>query len=186
MATDEPTGPTGPTDVTQASGPSGPSGASGPTVDHPVLTFEQIMASPVVVQNAVTSEPEPTVVIEPTVVPPITLEELMESYDAKVAQEDIDKATVGVLLNESTDSLRTSLLQWASARFPAAYIIKRITLNIPSVCSDGVTRTVSEYFMYCLGTDMVGLLERLKAKVEGIQFGYSFENNTLRIHVSKC
>jgi len=109
----------------------------------------------------------------------------MDSYGAKVAQEKLDKATVSILLNESTESLRTSLLQWASVGFPAAYIIKSITLNIPSICSDGVTRTVSEYFMYCLGTDMVGLLEKLKAKVEGIQFGYSFENNSLRIHVSK-
>jgi hypothetical protein len=158
--------------------------SSNSNVDHPVLTFEQIMGSPPVVDNTVTSGP--TVVSEPPVVVPITLEELMESYDAKVAQEDLDKATVAALLNESSDSLRISLLQWASTRFQAAYIIKRITLNIPSVCSDGVTRTVSEYFMYCLGTDMVGLLERLKAKVEGIQFGYSFENNTLRIHVSKC
>ena len=145
------------------------------------------MASPPVVEivtPAGPSGPEVTTVIEPPVVVPITLEELKQSYDGKVAQEKLDKATVSILLNESTESLRTSLLQWASVGFPAAYIIKSITLNIPSICSDGVTRTVSEYFMYCLGTDMVGLLEKLKAKVDGIQFGYSFENNSLRIHVS--
>jgi hypothetical protein len=89
------------------------------------------------------------------------------------------------MINESSDSLRIVLLQWASLRFPDAYIIKRISLNIPSICSDGVIRTVSEYFMYCLGSDMVTLLEKFKEKVQGIDFGYSFENNTLRIHVTR-
>jgi hypothetical protein len=117
--------------------------------------------------------------------PPITIEELMDSYDAKVAQEELDKTTVCNMINESSDSLRIVLLQWASLRFPDAYIIKRITLNIPSICSDGVTRTVSEYFMYCLGSDMVTLLEKFKEKVQGIDFGYSFESNTLRIHVTR-
>jgi hypothetical protein len=127
----------------------------------------------------------PIVSAEVVPTPPITIEELMDSYDAKVAQEELDKTTVSNMINESSDSLRIVLLQWASLRFPDAYIIKRITLNIPSICSDGVTRTVSEYFMYCLGSDMVTLLEKFKEKVQGIDFGYSFENNTLRIHVSR-
>jgi hypothetical protein len=156
MIDDESTGPTGPT------GPTESSGASGPI---PFLF--------------------PMVPVELVPTPPITIEELMDSYDAKVAQEELDKTTLYNMLNESSDSLRTVLLQWASHRFPDAYIIKRITLNIPSVCSDGVSRTVSEYFMYCFGTDMVTLLEKFKEKVQGIDFGYSFENNTLRIHVTK-
>jgi hypothetical protein len=127
----------------------------------------------------------PIVSAELVPTPPITIEELMDSYDAKVAQEELDKTTVCNMINESSDSLRIVLLQWASLRFPDAYIIKRITLNIPSICSDGVTRTVSEYFMYCLGSDMVTLLEKFKEKVQGIDFGYSFENNTLRIHVTR-
>ena len=149
----------------ESTGPTGPiesSGASGPI---PFLF--------------------PMVPVELVPTPPITIEELMNSYDAKVAQEELDKTTLYNMLNESSDSLRTVLLQWASHRFPDAYIIKRITLNIPSVCSDGVSRTVSEYFMYCFGTDMVTLLEKFKEKVQGIDFGYSFENNTLRIHVTK-
>ena len=127
----------------------------------------------------------PIVSAEVVPTPPITIEELMDSYDAKVAQEELDKTTVCNMINESSDSLRIVLLQWASLRFPDAYIIKRISLNIPSICSDGVIRTVSEYFMYCLGSDMVTLLEKFKEKVQGIDFGYSFENNTLRIHVTR-
>jgi hypothetical protein len=164
MASDEPSGPTGPTDVTQASGPTESSGPTGPTVNYPFLTFEQIIESPPVV---------------------ITLDELIQSHGAVLAKEVLDKSTVSVLLNENGDTLRTSLFQWAALGFPTAHIIKTFTLDPPNVCSDGISRSISEYFMYCLGTDMVTLLEKLKSVTQGMNFSYSFLENTLRIHVSR-
>ena len=117
--------------------------------------------------------------------PPITIQELMESRGAVLAQEALDKTSLSDLLSESSETLRIPLFQWAAAGFPDGYIIKSFTLKIPSICSDGVSRTASEYFIYCLGIDMVTLLEKLKSLTQGINFSYSFLANTLRIHVTR-
>ena len=81
-----------------------------------------------------------------------TIEELMASYGAIVNKEIDDKKTVLVLLNENRESLRVPLFQWAAAGFPASYIVQSVTIEPPSICSDGVSRNYVEYLNYCLGT----------------------------------
>jgi len=114
-----------------------------------------------------------------------TIDELMASHGAIVAQETKDKAIVAVLLRESRATLRDPLFRWASAGFPPNYILQQFTVTPPSICSDGITRTVVEYFQYCLGVTLGNLLPTLQALVEGMTLSYSFSGNTLRIHVTK-
>jgi hypothetical protein len=159
--------------MASAESQSGPTGATGPNGDEQTL-FDRYLS---ILNNSSTNEPPP--------IPIITLDELMQSHGAVLAKEVIDKSTLSVLLNESGDTLRTPLFQWAAAGFPDAHIIKTFTLTPPNVCSDGISRSTSEYFMYCLGIDMVTLLEKLKSVTQGINFGYSFLGNILRIHVTR-
>jgi hypothetical protein len=114
-----------------------------------------------------------------------TLEELMASHGATVNKEAVDRATLAPLLNESRDSLRAPLFQWASAGFPDIWILKSFTLEVPPTCSDGISRNIYEYFEYCLGTTMADLIATIQSKLTGIQLSYSFQGNTLRLHVSK-
>lgn len=115
-----------------------------------------------------------------------TIDELIASHGAILAKEAADKATVAVLLEESRNTLRDPLFKWAAAGFPANYIIKEFTIIPPPVCSDGVTRSIVDYFQYCLGVTLGNLLPRLQSLVNGMMFSYSFSGNTsLRIHVTK-
>jgi hypothetical protein len=114
-----------------------------------------------------------------------TIDELIASHGAILAKETADKATVAVLLEESRGTLRDPLFKWAAAGFPANYIIKEFTITPPPVCSDGVTRSVVDYFQYCLGVTLGNLLPSLQSLVNGMIFSYSFSGNSLRIHVTK-
>jgi hypothetical protein len=114
-----------------------------------------------------------------------TIEELMASYGAIVNKETTDKQTVSVLLNETRDTLRVPLFQWAAAGFPGIWVVQSFTLDPPSICSDGVLRELSDYFDYCLGKPLGDALADIQSKLTGITLSISFLGNTLRLHVTR-
>jgi hypothetical protein len=115
-----------------------------------------------------------------------TLDELLVSHGAIVNKEADDRATLAPLLNESRETLRAPLFQWASLGFPNIWVAQSFTLEVPPTCSDGISRNIYEYFEYCLGTTLGDLIAALQPKLAGIQISYSFQGNTLRLHVSKA
>jgi hypothetical protein len=114
-----------------------------------------------------------------------TLDELMASREATIAQEAVDRATLSPLLNPSRDQFRPQLFQWAEAGFPDGYVVQRMQLNPPRLCSDGVVRTLQAYTWYLVETEMADLLANLNALMIGISTSYSFEGNSLLLHVGK-
>jgi len=123
----------------------------------------------------------------PTSAPVIaTMDELMASHAVIVAQEAADRATLGPLVNPTRESYRPQLFAWASAGFPAIYVVQSFTFTPPSVCSDGVVRDVVGYTWYLLGVEIAGILATIQSMLTGIVVSYSFHMNTLRIHVSKA
>jgi hypothetical protein len=115
----------------------------------------------------------------------VDISELLASYGAVQSQETIDRTKISVLLNETRETLRPQMFTWAAAGFPSVYIIQQFQLAPPSVCSDGVARSVSEYVPYLLGQDMAATIAAIQAMCTGVQISYSFQENTLRIHVTK-
>ena len=152
------TGPTGPT------GPTEPVDATGPDLS--------------MFPSAATGPVDPPHIA--------TLEELMASYGAIVNKEAADRAILAPLLNESRETLRVPLFQWASAGFPDIWVLQTFTLEVPQTCSDGISRNIYEYFEYCLGTNMGEVIATIQTKLTGIQISYSFQSSTLRLHVSKA
>jgi hypothetical protein len=178
------TGPTGPEETTEMTGPTGPeetteiTGPTGPeeTVDATGPTGPEETA-------IVPAEPTPT----PTPAPVIaTMDELMASHAVLVAKEAADRATLSPLLNPTRESYRPKLFAWASAGFPGIYVVQSFTFTPPSVCSDGVVRDVVGYTWYLLGVEIGDVLATIQSMLTGIVVSYSFQGNTLRIHVSKA
>jgi hypothetical protein len=152
---------TGPTETVEATGPTGPTGPEESTL----------------------------VVVEPTPPPPpviATMDELMASHAVTVAKEAADRATLNPLLNPTREAYRPQLFAWAAAGFPGIYVVQSFTLTPPSICSDGVVRDVVGYTWYLLGVDIGDVLANIKSMLTGIIASYSFQGNTLRIHVSKA
>ena len=155
------TGPTGPTGSIVPIEPTGYTGMTGPFFPTP----------------------DAGIVDPPHIA---TLDELLASHGAIVNKETADRATLAPLLNESRETLRTPLFQWASLGFPDVWVAQSFTLEVPPTCSDGVSRNIYEYFEYCLGANMGDTIVDIQSKLAGIQISYSFQGSTLRLHVSKA
>ena len=152
------TGPTGPTEPTETVEATGPTGHE-----------------------------EPAPVVEPTPPPVIaTMDELMASHAVLVAKEAADRATLSPLLNPTRESYRPQLFAWASAGFPGIYVVQSFRFTPPSVCSDGVVRDAVGYTWYLLGVEIGDVLATIQSMLTGIVVSYSFQGNTLRVHVSRA
>ena len=170
------TGPTGPTEPTE---PTEPVDATGPT--GPVEPTEPVDAT------GPTGPEEPAPAPAPAPAPVIaTMDELMASHSVLVAKEAADRATLSPLLNPTRESYRPQLFAWASAGFPGIYVVQSFTFTPPSVCSDGVVRDAVGYTWYLLGVEIGGVLATIQSMLTGIIVSYSFQGNTLRIHVSRA
>jgi hypothetical protein len=115
-----------------------------------------------------------------------TMEELMSSHAVVVTQEESDRTSLSALTNPTSAQYRPQLFTWAAAGFPGIYVIQSFTLTPPSICSDGVTRDIVAYVPYLTGQDIGVMIAGIQALMTGITVSFSFQGNTLRIHVSRA
>jgi hypothetical protein len=139
---------------------------------------------------------EPTVVVptdmpmstEPPVVVPdvVSIDSLMNDQTMLVQREASTKTfLMDRLINVPSSSLKRSLLHWASNGFPAGFILLQLPLDVPEICSDGVSRTPSQYIEFCMGADAPQLYLALSSKLPGIMVSYAMIGTTLTAYVSK-
>lgn len=114
-----------------------------------------------------------------------SLEELMNSREATLNKEIADKKCLDVLLNPTSDTFRTSLLQWAANNFSSGYILHSINLNAPLVCSDGSTHDIGGYVLFLAKKSSEDIAKDIQSLMPGIKVFHSFLNNSLRLHISK-
>jgi hypothetical protein len=164
------TGTTPPIDVMTITQPTGTTGPTGPTGPDPsvLMLFPSAQTGP----------------IEPPII--ASMEELVKSYEATLAQETQDRQMLQALLTPSRELFRTQLFQWAGRGFTDRYCIHSFTLTPPIVCSDGVVRTFPGYIDYCLnGKTMGHITETMASLMPGIEVSYSIIGNTAFIYVSR-
>ena len=153
------TGATGPTGVDGATGPTGPSGFPFPM-------------------------PTPTGPTGPVYI--ATIDQLVTQQSLAVQQEATDRASLLPLTNPGSYGFTPALQAWASSGFPPLGTLVTITLNPPSPCSDGTTRTVYDYVSYLnRGIDLGAATVALDAQFLGITIAYVLQGNTLRICASR-
>jgi len=116
----------------------------------------------------------------------ITFDDLLNSHAAITAKEDSDRSTVVTFTTVSADSLKPNLYKWAAAGFPGGFIVDTISLTPPPVCSDGITRTLTLYFEYLLGTPIATWLQNLETLTKGMMFTFSHNGtNNIVLHITK-
>lgn len=115
----------------------------------------------------------------------ITLADILGATEIVRQKEAADKAALESIENVTFDSLRSKLIQWASAGFPNAFTILEVSIVPPSVCSDGITRTLSEYIIYCSGKTLEERVAVLQTKLPDIQVSFANTGSSIVIIVSK-
>jgi hypothetical protein len=121
----------------------------------------------------------------PTAPPPITINDLLNSVEVLTKKESDDKATLESIGKLGSDILRGKLLSWAIAAFPNSYEIYKIVITPPTLCSDGVSRNLSEYILFCSGKTLLEHVAVLQAKVTGMKVMFVNTASHISIVVSK-
>ena len=129
-----------------------------------------------------------TLMNQPPQPPPIlSLDDLLNTVDYEVQKESADRLIVNAFMNPSYDALKTMLKPWAKAGFPTSFLISSIELNVPPVCADGVSRSLSFYFEYLLGVSIATALQNIATNTSGMSFTYSHDGSKkLNLHITKC
>jgi hypothetical protein len=170
---------------------------------------EDIIIEPVLTDTIVTDEPpvvvptdmpivadEPPVFVptdmmmgnEPAVFVPdvVSMDSLMNDQTMLVQREVSTKTfLMEQLIHVPSSSLKPILLRWASSGFPPAFVILQLPIDVPEICSDGVSRTPSQYIDFCMGADAPQLYLALSSKLPGIMVSYAMIGTTLTAYVSK-
>ena len=160
--------------------------STGPTGPTEEAMSESLLSQ---LQNlGLISVPAPVLPFGTGAAPPqlvVDIAELLASHEAAAVQEAADRLILSPLLAETRETLRPQMFAWAAAGFPAIYVVQQFTVSPPAVCSDGVARSVYDYVVHLLGQEMGPTIAAVQAKCVGVQISYSFQGNTLRIHVSR-
>jgi hypothetical protein len=116
----------------------------------------------------------------------VSLDDIM-SYQSVLLQRENDTKILltNSILNVSAFSLKPVLLQWATAGFPSSFVLIEVEINPPPVCSDGVSRSVSDYINFCLGDASHELYSALTPKLPGCLISYAIVGTKLIAYISK-
>ena len=121
----------------------------------------------------------------PTPPPTISLSDITNAVEVVQVKETQDKATLESIGSLSFEGLKASLIQWAVAGYPNAYKIHEISVSPPGVCSDGVTRNLSDYITFCSGKTIHEHVAVLQARMPDISVSFAYTGFSILIVVSK-
>jgi hypothetical protein len=100
-------------------------------------------------------------------------------------KEQQDKANLESISTISYETLKTKLLSWATSGFPNVYEIHKLTITPPTICSDGVTRNLSDYIEFCSGKPIQEHVAILQQRVQGMIISFCNMGTHISIVVSK-
>lgn len=140
-------------------GPTGSTGATGPT------------------ESTGPTGPQPP--------PVITLNDILNATEVITQKETADAAALNSIGSISFDTLKASLIRWAAAGFPNAYTIHDVAVSPPGTCSDGVTRSLSDYIPYVSGKTIQEHIAVLQERVLDFDVSFAYNGSSVLIVVSK-
>ena len=144
-----------------------------------------------------TTEPtttEPTMDISGELIPPpspapapapITLNDILSTVELIEQKEAADKAALESIGAITFETLKAKLVQWAKAGFPNAYEIYQVSIVPPTVCSDGTTRDLTDYILFCSGKTIHDHVSLLQDKVTDMIVSFANMGSYIGIVISK-
>ena len=115
----------------------------------------------------------------------ISLDDILGAVEVLQQKEATDKALLEGIGNVSFESLRSTLITWASLGFPSAFTLMQVAITPPSQCSDGVTRDLTSYITFCSGKTIHEHVALLQAKLTGMTVSFTNFGYAIGIVVSR-
>ena len=118
--------------------------------------------------------------------PQITLAEILAATELLQEKEAQDKSHLESIGAISFETLRMTLIQWAKSGFPNAQPIYAVAITPPPTCSDGVTRSLTDYVLFVTGQTMSELIAPLQARCPEFVVSFATTGPEILIVISRA
>lgn len=111
-----------------------------------------------------------------TWIPPpdiLTMADILGEQSVLVAKEQADGDAIRSIGTASVLGLKPVFVEWASKGFPDNYPLVKVDISPPSICSDGVVRSLPEYIEFCSGNSLSHHIGLLQAKLPDIRVAFA-------------
>lgn len=140
------------------------------------------MASEIVVdpnQQIAGPSEEVATITEPPPPEIVSLDDILADVDVIRKKEADDKALIESIGNLSTSYIREKVKLWALAKFPDLFRFYQITILLPTICSDGVTRNTQDYVQFLTSMSVQEHVDKLRAKIQGFRIEFAYMGNEI-------
>ena len=115
----------------------------------------------------------------------LTMSDILGDHALVIAKEQADGDASRSFGTASVLALKPVFVEWASKGFPDNYPLLKVDINPPSICSDGVVRSLPEYIEYCAGNPLSHYIDLLQAKLPDIHVAYANLGGSLAAILSR-
>ena len=116
----------------------------------------------------------------------LTMSDLLSDQSVVVAKEQADKTLLETIGIQNVGNLRPKLVEWVLKGRPDGFPILSLDIRPPSVCSDGVSRDLTDYIPFCSGKTIQEHVELLQAKLPDIQVSFANFGGAVCVTVLKA
>lgn len=146
------------------------------------------MSEPVADDTVSATDIDPTFGIPygtPVPPPTISMADILAATELVAKKEEEDRTALNGISAIPFDTLKSTLIRWAAIGFPNAYVIYEVPITPPTVCSDGVARTLEDYISFVSGKTIREHVAALQERVIDFTVSFAFNGTTILIVVSK-
>ena len=111
------------------------------------------------------------------------MDDLLQNQMTALQQENIDREGLQPFVTPTDFS--APLSRWASSGFQIPFTIFSVQFTVPTVCSDGVSRSPYDYICFLLGQNVISQVESFQSNFQGMKISCLVSDTTLSIRVSK-
>ena len=115
----------------------------------------------------------------------ISLADILTAVEVIQQKEAADGAALNGIGNATFESLRPTLIAWANSGFPPAYTLMDIPVIPPTQCSDGVTRDLTSYIVFCSGKTLQEHVALLQEKLTDMTVSFANVGQSIAIVVTR-
>ena len=118
--------------------------------------------------------------------PPIlTMNDIVNAREVILAKEASDSNAFCAIPNQSVDFMRNRMIEWAKGGFADAFTLFTIPVSVPEICSDGVTRSLTDYIEFVSGKPIQEHVAGLQTRLPDFNISFANFGGNVGIVVSK-
>lgn len=115
----------------------------------------------------------------------LTFADIETDHAILVAKEAADGTAIRSIGTISVLGLKSVFVDWYSKGCPNSFPVYAVTVSPPSVCSDGVVRSLPEYVTFCSGAPIQDHVALFQAKLPDIRVSYANLQGAISVIVFK-